>query len=723
MISNDCPEGWFGNAFGYYVSISDSYTIVGTLGTSAYIYDLNEPPVATVSSIPERVRNSKILLHVDYSDTDTDWDIDRIRADYPDSVIENGYLFFEKDFSDYDAPSDRYNQPDQIPVNTVFLKFLIGEDKQVYVATDSDSPWAYALFASGNSLGNPWGPTGLSADDVQVLFDNGIKFGIEPSVKLTTLFAIQFYEYGKWVEKGYVVSPLSKTDRILLLEANIRNFMGKNVVSVVAGIATRWGAMEPPYIAETIDTWWPKGSSDDTGDASWSFDFDVINPEPGWYSDITVSGDVGTTQTVYWNDEIKLIHNGYCSLQEKEVLSSVPVSSVKLEYKNVWSGGGSYVSFTFLADDVVFSNIRETPAVGDTPYPRKIIFPGESAILELSSENQVCMNGSAVASVPLILNNTSIGIEAVDVKVEFDNEVLIAKDVTLTGGVLADKNYEIISQVNDQGGISATIYANADLFTGNGVIAYLNFYVIGDEEGATELTFTKAKLNESSVEAGNGSAEVTTCLYDISGNIGYYSNGFPVSDVLVEPIAYESAKTYSPLDSDRADQDFVAVRLGDVTGNWSDDPVRTRRESHSVCEADAVWGSVLTVPAVLSQAEAVEGIDMKLTFDADVLELRGATLAGGILEKEGYALLKNTKTDGEAVFVVSASGSTVTGIGEVLFLEFEVAGDPGDTSFITFEKFECNEKPMSGGFQMDGKACQSLSLGISGGNTDVVTPR
>jgi hypothetical protein len=490
------------------------------------------------------------------------------------------------------------------------------------------------------------------------------------------------------------------------------------------------------------------------------------------------------------------------------------------------------LKFTVAAEEtsaLTISDLKDD--IRDAISSPALFTPEYSKTLELPADAKACINSQdAVISVPLTLNNAdSVSVESVDVKVKFDNTVLGAAGATLTGGVLADKNYEIVSQVNDAGEISAAIFANGNLFTGSGVIAYLRFYVTGELGDITPLTFAKAKLNEASVEAGSGSVEITECRYDISGNIGYYSSGVPVFGVLLElegdeyrsatadeagnyllsdipegnytlapykndhfggisgldasriakyaagfpgveftyyeklaadvnldgqitgldasrvaryaagKISYlndedihwvfalppsvvsgdeEFFRTYSPLNENKANQDFLAVRLGDVTGNWSDEPVREKRHSRSVCQVSADQGSVLTVPVVLNQETAVEGADISIVFDTDVLDFTGATLAGGILENSGYALLAGG-TEGELKLVISANADAVTGSGETVFLNFEIAGEPGEAAVLSLTDFQVNETEVSGGFRINGKVCQQISLSIDG-DTDII---
>jgi len=483
------------------------------------------------------------------------------------------------------------------------------------------------------------------------------------------------------------------------------------------------------------------------------------------------------------------------------------------------------------------SDIEEYQAGTDPKVPGDC--PIDDSILELPGIT-VCVENSPIFSVPLKLNNKeNKGIEAIDVKVKFNPEVLVATDATLTDGILEGKNYKITYQVED-GEITISIFANGSLFAGNGDVAYLNFYPVGDEGSMTDLSFEKAKFNESAVDAKIGSVKFDDgCCggYDILGTVNYYSNNTSVSNVLMElngheslsmtteddgdysfsclpegnyttnaykndhfgglsgmdasriakaaaglmtldcyqkiaadvnqdgqitgvdasrvarytagkisylnnddlhwvfvpansisncgtwpPIAYSSTREYSPLNSDKPDQDFIAIRLGDVTGNWTDDPIRAKRGPHSVCEVKATQGSTLTIPIVLNRDTAIEGTDIKLKFDETVLELTGATLTGGILEKEDYFRISEA-AHGEGTILIAGNGDLFTGSGKIVFVSFNVIGETeSDAPVLSITSFECNEMPALGGFRVNGKVCQSIRL-ASDNDFEDVDPR
>lgn len=127
-------------------------------------------------------------------------------------------------------------------------------------------------------------------------------------------------------------------------------------------------------------------------------------------------------------------------------------------------------------------------------------------------------------SIPLTLNNLQLNksIEAIDAKVTFNSTVLTPTEVTLTGGVLQNQNYTVTYNKSTPGELSFTIYALNNLFTGSGVVAYLNFTASGTAGTSTPLTFTKSEINASPVSNLSGSFTIDGG-YTVSGHIGYYS--------------------------------------------------------------------------------------------------------------------------------------------------------------------------------------------------------
>lgn len=436
--------------------------------------------------------------------------------------------------------------------------------------------------------------------------------------------------------------------------------------------------------------------------------------------------------------------------------------------------------------------------------------------LALPAETQNVFEGGVV-SVPLTLNNPGpvpTPIEGIDITITFDKTVLSATQAALTKGVLDDEGYSITTKIAD-GSVSVFIYGR-NLFTGSGIIAYLNFNVIGDVGDKTNLTFTKAKSNDMDVNTANGSVSVVKYAFNVSGNIAYYYNykdnsravpgaeiamkgdtetltdtsdtngNYTFSDVaggnyvstaakaddlgglsatdasrisryaaelfddfdeyqliaadvtrdgkitetdasrladylagLVDTLndediqwvfipknadggaaSYAAGREYYPLEDNKTNEDFIAIRLGDVTGDWTPGAA-SRRDRNVLTELrikSAPSGSVLTLPLVLDQVSAIEGIEISIGFDESVLAFTGASLKGGILENRKYGLCANSAEPGELRLVIPANSEPVTGSGKVAFVTFTLIGETQDAPVIFLRKFDCNEKPAAGRF-------------------------
>jgi len=118
-------------------------------------------------------------------------------------------------------------------------------------------------------------------------------------------------------------------------------------------------------------------------------------------------------------------------------------------------------------------------------------------------ENSEALPGSSL-SIPLTLNNPEntliYGLEAT---INYQSDILQATGVTLTGTVL-ENDYIIVHNLQNSGQIIICYAANTTVYNGDGIIAYLNFDVIGGSGESSSLTFVTAKQNETMVRSKNG---------------------------------------------------------------------------------------------------------------------------------------------------------------------------------------------------------------------------
>ncbi|MBC8527126.1 MAG: T9SS type A sorting domain-containing protein, partial [Candidatus Cloacimonetes bacterium] len=194
------------------------------------------------------------------------------------------------------------------------------------------------------------------------------------------------------------------------------------------------------------------------------------------------------------------------------------------------------------------------------------------------------------------------------------------------------------------------------------------------------------------------------------------------------PIVYENTREYSPLDTDLTDEDFIGIRLGDVTGNWSQDvrmPLTQKSSppgadpSEETTEIEASINSILRMPIVIEKETAIEGMDISIAFNPEVLQLIEFTLNEGVLDNKDYAIETNLK-DGKMVIYALSELASETGV--VSFIEFDVIGDESSKTDVYFTKFDVNETEASGGFQIVDSDLSRLGRTKTGG-AEVVTRR
>ena len=463
--------------------------------------------------------------------------------------------------------------------------------------------------------------------------------------------------------------------------------------------------------------------------------------------------------------------------------------------------------------------------------------------------------------IPLFLENPdNVSIEGIEACVTFNEDILDCTGVTLSGGFLENEDYFIQSNTNTNGEVSFWIYATGNPTNGEGILANLEFTVSSTAQNNdfSLLEFTQAELNDLPISTINGLFTVNGELYNISGNITYFSNYFPIQGAFINldgnviyneitdvngnylfdevyygnyissanknndlgglspidasriarnsvglfdfdcyeyiaadvtlnnyitstdasrvaryglgiidtlntnnlqwvfvadsinnfvnwpPIDYESTKNYSPLNSNLSDEDFVGIRLGDVSGNWEptndkivvrdvfkyNNPskdtrkITTRKKPYKEYRDDpsaflpeiiTIPDTLISIPLIVEDLINLEGMDIIIEFEPDVIIPIGATLNGGIFENEDYGFQVNTEIAGCILLSFYAMDSLFTGGGVVAYLEFEVVGDLGDVSPLTFTQFVINEFNY-----IDNVTNGSVSISETGASMDIV---
>ncbi len=192
----------------------------------------------------------------------------------------------------------------------------------------------------------------------------------------------------------------------------------------------------------------------------------------------------------------------------------------------------------------------------------------------------------------------------------------------------------------------------------------------------------------------NGSVNAMDASYILSKSVGLIEGTFPGAGRYWTFLPEQ--RTYPQLDQDQTGQDFTAILLGDVSGNWqvpgaaSADPAEETVATASLALAAVagVPGQPAEMPLRIELAEAdVYSADLVLRYDAEALTLLDVSpgAAAGSL-----AFAANTTQPG-TIRVGLAAGAPWTTGGTLLELSFDVTGSLATPAAVTVEAARLNE--------------------------------
>jgi VCBS repeat-containing protein len=155
------------------------------------------------------------------------------------------------------------------------------------------------------------------------------------------------------------------------------------------------------------------------------------------------------------------------------------------------------------------------------------------------------------------------------------------------------------------------------------------------------------------------------------------------------------SRVYNPLESDQNGQNFSAILLGDVSGNYTGGPLRDTQAMEKSVKVDLTGGSTLAFPIVLEQDHEIQGIDIVIEFDEEIMDAADVTLTGTLLEDHGYDMVFN-KNEGRVSIAIYAVNTLFKGRGTVGYVHFNVTERKGETTVI-FKEFKVNEQSVFAG--------------------------
>ncbi|KPA15658.1 hypothetical protein MHK_004135, partial [Candidatus Magnetomorum sp. HK-1] len=166
--------------------------------------------------------------------------------------------------------------------------------------------------------------------------------------------------------------------------------------------------------------------------------------------------------------------------------------------------------------------------------------------------------------VPLIMNNSNVLIDKIDISIRVDNsDMLIPKGVSLIGSILQHNNFVLNQSVNNFGVISFTLETNTPVQK-SGVIANLEFSVTNNQKyigKTTDLFIDKAILNNDQMASTKGVFKIGG--FSISGKVEYFGDDSkPIRNAL---ISIEGDGSYTTTTNSQGLYTLYGMPPGDYT--------------------------------------------------------------------------------------------------------------------------------------------------------------
>jgi hypothetical protein len=251
-------------------------------------------------------------------------------------------------------------------------------------------------------------------------------------------------------------------------------------------------------------------------------------------------------------------------------------------------------------------------------------------------------------------------------------------------GIPGGNNYTLTpSKTGGVNGVESFDAAQTVRFVAGLDIPTNNQRVAGDADGDTVLTSFDASLTARYVTGLPGFGNVSTWSF-VPAN-----------------------RAYPSLAGNQSNQDFTAILIGEVTGNWtasgpdgesSYSPTWIEKDTDTPLPSDSVTvalpsmtaapGSTIIVPVNVTDLtnRGVMALDLDVVFDPSIMQPQlvpfdtDGTLAAGML------VTANTADPGH--LIVSAFQTTdIAGSGKLIYLRFSIVGASGQATALGFEDY------------------------------------
>ncbi len=306
------------------------------------------------------------------------------------------------------------------------------------------------------------------------------------------------------------------------------------------------------------------------------------------------------------------------------------------------------------------------------------------------------VNGSVTVVSGTISGKVTYGNAAVGPTPRAVPGVSLAAGGSINKSILTGNNGSYALSGLGPGGYTVTPSKTGDL---QGALSALDaadiaFHVVG---GAPQLTGARAIVADVTGNGTISSLDAATVATFVANNFIANSETGLAGNWRFEAVS----RAYTPnVLIDYADQNYVALLMGDVTGNWDHpfgDPNLTSEYESSqlniaAAKMSAPSGTTLNVPVTIGDTTGlgIRAYEFDLHYDANLLEpaSSAAGLAGTV--SEGRVLTINASKKG-VLRIVTFGADPLEGQGDLLRFNFNVIGAANSSTVLRWENFRINE--------------------------------
>ena len=164
------------------------------------------------------------------------------------------------------------------------------------------------------------------------------------------------------------------------------------------------------------------------------------------------------------------------------------------------------------------------------------------------------------------------------------------------------------------------------------------------------------------------------------------------------PISWTDSLVYTDLHEDLTSQDYSAIRLGDVSGNWTPD---SKFKYVTSDQSERKAGYNLSAESIqllvcLDESLSIEGVDITLEYDASKLKFVKADFESSIFEGSDYEMQVNEGIGGKLRMVIYAIGELYFGDGVLTKITFALISETNKPARVALTNLSVNENRVKG---------------------------